>query len=99
MTVKEYEIVINMLMAEGRKLYAVKFMKEASKFTIGLRECKEHLDFVFGYFKQDLSIFKMSDYPDIYTNKFKNRLRRVKLDLKNLHFFDSKGNLVVEYRQ
>lgn len=96
MTQKQYEIQINMLMAQGRKLYAIKLMKEASGFVLGLKECKEHLDEVFTLFKEHLILFNMQDYPSIYDKAFNNKMKRLSLRVDRLHFFDTNGKLCVQ---
>jgi hypothetical protein len=98
MTRKEYETSINMLMAQGRKLYCVKLMKEASKFTIGLKECKEHMDEVFTKFRERLEVFNIDNYSEIYTKTFKQQMRYVSFNIEYLHFFNINGELIVTYR-
>lgn len=98
MTRKEYETSINMLMAQGRELYCMKLMKEASKLTIGLFKCKEHMDEVFVKFRERLMVFDMDDYPEIYTKTFKQQMRNFKFNIQTLYFFNTDGQLVVTYR-
>ena len=99
MTIKEYEVVINMLMAQGRKLYAVRLMKEASGLNMGLKECKEHLDEVFIKFKERLQLFKINDYSDIYTKVFKSSMRKYSFNIEYMYFFNTNGELVVTWRK
>lgn len=98
MTIKEYETAINMLMAQGRKLYAVKLMKDTSDKQLGLKECKEHMDIVWDLFKNHLMVFDMKNFPTIYTYAFKKTMQKIPFNIENLHFFNTNGELTVVYR-